>query len=134
MGEEFSFLGMTVPRIAIMNGIVLCAWGIIAYFIQTSDPPSVTALIPAVFGFPMLLMGALSKWNDDNRHHYMHASMVIALVMILGGARVVLNFSGMSVLGIVSHLLLLLVGVSFTIVGIMSFRHARLIRESAVVE
>ena len=132
MGEEFCFLGMTVPRIAVLNGIVLCSWGVIAYFIQASDPPSVTALIPAVFGFPMLLMGALSQWNDANRHHYMHASMVIALVMILGGARVVLNFSGMSDLGIVSHLLLLLVGISFTIVGIMSFRHARLIRESAV--
>jgi|TARA_Y100000588_G_scaffold323110_1_gene355516 hypothetical protein len=132
MGEEFCFLGMTVPRIAVLNGIVLCSWGVIAYFIQASDPPSVTALIPAVFGFPMLLMGALSQWNDANRHHYMHASMVIALVMTLGGARVVLNFSGMSDLGIVSHLLLLLVGISFTIVGIMSFRHARLIRESAV--
>ena len=132
MGDEFCFLGMTVPRIAVLNGIVLCSWGVIAYFIQASDPPSVTALIPAVFGFPMLLMGALSQWNDANRHHYMHASMVIALVMTLGGARVVLNFSGMSDLGIVSHLLLLLVGISFTIVGIMSFRHARLIRESAV--
>ena len=132
MGEEFCFLGMTVPRIAVLNGIVLCSWGVIAYFIQASDPPSVTALIPAVFGFPMLLMGALSQWNDANGHHYMHASMVIALVMTLGGARVVLNFSGMSDLGIVSHLLLLLVGISFTIVGIMSFRHARLIRESAV--
>ena len=132
MGEEFCFLGMTVPRIAVLNGIVLCSWGVVAYFIQASDPPSVTALIPAVFGFPMLLMGALSQWNDANRHHYMHASMVIALVMTLGGARVVLNFSGMSDLGIVSHLLLLLVGISFTIVGIMSFRHARLIRESAV--
>ena len=132
MGEEFCFLGMTVPRIAVLNGIVLCSWGVIAYFIQASDPPSVTALIPAVFGFPMLLMGALSQWNDANRHHYMHASMGIALVMTLGGARVVLNFSGMSDLGIVSHLLLLLVGISFTIVGIMSFRHARLIRESAV--
>ena len=132
MGEEFCFLGMTVPRIAVLNGIVLCSWGVIAYFIQASDPPSVTALIPAVFGFPMLLMGALSQWNEANRHHYMHASMVIALVMTLGGARVVLNFSGMSDLGIVSHVLLLLVGISFTIVGIMSFRHARLIRESAV--
>ena len=134
MGEEFCFLGMTVPRIAILNGIVLCIWGVFAYFFQASDPPSLTALIPAIFGFPMLLMGAFSEWNDANRHHYMHASMVIALVMTLGGARVVLNFSGMSVLGIVSHLLLLQVGISFTIVGILSFRHARLRREASVVQ
>ena len=128
MSEEFRVLGMRVPRIAILNGVVLCAWGVIAYFIQSSDPPSITALIPAFMGLPMLLLGFLSERNPSNRHHYMHACMVVALVMALGGARVVLG--GMSWLAIVSHLLLLQVGLSFTIVGIMSFRHARLQRES----
>ena len=134
MGEEFRFLGMTVPKIAIVNGVMLCVWGVLAYFFQTSDPPSVTALFPAILGLPMLLMGVFSKWNEANRHHYMHASMIIALFMALGGARIVLYFSTMSILAIVSHLLLLQVGISFTIVGIMSFRHARLVRESSVVE
>ena len=128
MSEEFRVLGMRVPRIAILNGVVLSAWGVIAYFIQSSDPPSITALIPAFMGLPMLLLGFLSERNPANRHHYMHACMVVALVMALGGARVVLG--GMSWLAIVSHLLLLQVGLSFTIVGIMSFRHARLQRES----
>ena len=128
MSEEFRVLGMRVPRIAILNGVVLCAWGVIAYFIQSSDPPSITALIPAFMGLPMLILGFLSERNPANRHHYMHACMVVALVMALGGARVVLG--GMSWLAIVSHLLLLQVGLSFTIVGIMSFRHARLQRES----
>ena len=128
MSEEFRVLGMSVSRIAILNGVVLSAWGVIAYFIQSSDPPSITALIPAFMGLPMLLLGFLSERNPANRHHYMHACMVVALIMALGGARVVLG--GMSWLAIVSHLLLLQVGVSFTIVGIMSFRHARLQRES----
>jgi len=128
MGEEFRVFGMSVPRIAILNGVVLSAWGVIAYFIQSSDPPSITALIPAFMGLPMLLLGLLSERNPTNRHHYMHACMVVALIMALGGARVVAG--GMSWLAIVSHLLLLQVGVSFTIVGIMSFRHARLQRES----
>ena len=128
MSEEFRVLGMSVSRIAILNGVVLSAWGVIAYFIQSSDPPSITALIPAFMGLPMLLLGFLSERNPANRHHYMHACMVVALVMALGGARVVLG--GMSWLAIVTHLLLLQVGLSFTIVGIMSFRHARLQRES----
>ena len=128
MSEEFRVLGMSVSRIAILNGVVLSAWGVIAYFMQSSDPPSITALIPAFMGLPMLLLGFLSERNPSNRHHYMHACMVVALVMALGGARVVLG--GMSWLAIVSHLLLLQVGLSFTIVGVMSFRHARLQRES----
>ena len=134
MGEEFRVLGMSVSRIAILNGVVLSSWGVIAYFIQSSDPPSITALIPAFMGLPMLLLGFLSESNPSNRHHYMHACMVLALIMALGGARVVTGFGGMSVLAIVSHLLLLQVGISFTIVGIKSFRHARIQRESSVVE
>ena len=130
MSEEFRVLGMSVPRIAILNGLVLSAWGAIAYFIQSSDPPSITALIPAFMGLPMLILGFLSERNPTNRHHFMHACMVVSLIMALGGARVVLG--GMSWLAIVSHLLLLQVGVSFTIVGVMSFRHARLQRESLV--
>ena len=134
MGEEFRMLGMSVSRIAILNGVVLSVWGVIAYFVQSSDPPSPTALIPAFMGIPMLLLGFLSESNPSNRHHYMHASMVLALIMALGGARVVTGFGGMSGLAIVSHLLLLQVGISFTIVGIKSFRHARMQRESSVVE
>ncbi len=134
MSEEFRVFGMTVPRIAFLNGTVLSAWGVITYFTQSSDPPSITALIPALMGMPMLLLGFLSEVNPPNGHHYMHACMIVALVMALGGARVVTGFEGMSWLAIVSHLLLLQIGVSFTIVGIRSFRHARLQRESSVVE
>ena len=134
MSEEFRMLGMSVPRIAIVNGAILSLWGVIAYFLQSSDPPSITALIPAFMGLPMLLLGFLSESNASNRHHYMHGCMVLALIMALGGARVVVGFGSMSWLAIVSHLLLLQVGLSFTIVGIRSFRHARLQRESAVNE
>jgi len=134
MSEEFRMFGMSVPQIAILNGVVLVVWGVIAYFIQSSDPPSITALIPAFIGIPMLLLGLLSEWNPPNRHHYMHACMVIAVIMVAGGARVIIGFGEMSWLAIVSHLLLLQVGISFTIVGIRSFRYARLKRESSVVE
>ena len=134
MSEEFRVLGMSVPRIAILNGSVLTVWGVIAYFVQSADPPSITALIPAFMGMPMLVLGLLSEKDPSNRHHYMHACMAMALVMAIGGARVATGFAEMSWLAIVSHLLLLQVGVSFTIVGVKSFKHARLLRESSVVE
>ncbi|MEC7406827.1 MAG: hypothetical protein VX461_03705 [Candidatus Thermoplasmatota archaeon] len=134
MSSEFKMFGMTVPQIAIMDGAILSAWGLIAYSIQSADPPSITAMIPAFFGFPMLALGLFSVRNPANKHHYMHASMVFALLMALGGARIATTIDGMSWLGIVSHLLLLLVGVSFMVVGIMSFRSARIERESSVIE
>jgi hypothetical protein len=131
MSNEFTFLGMTVPRMAEVNGAVLTVWGIFAYFVQSADPPSITALIPVFMGLPMLALGAMSERDGENSHHYMHGSMVLALVMALGGARVVTGFSEMSTLAIISHLLLLQVGISFMIVGIRSFRHARKLREAS---
>ena len=130
MSDEFTAFGMTIPRIAILNGAILTAWGAISYFMQSADPPSITALIPAFMGFPMLTLGMLSEKNARNRHHYMHASMALALVMTIGGARIVTGYSDMSTLAIISHLLLLQVGISFIIVGAKSFRHARLQREA----
>ena len=80
---------------------------------------------------PMLALGAISERDGKNRHHYMHGCMFLALVMALGGARIVTEFSEMSTLAIISHLLLLQVGISFIIVGIRSFRHARRLREAS---
>ena len=129
--SEFKVLGMTIPRIAILNGTVLTIWGAISYFLQSADPPSITALIPAFLGAPMLFLGVFSERDGKNRHHYMHASMALALVMTLGGARIVTGYSDMSTIAIISHLLLLQVGISFMIAGIKSFRHARELRESS---
>ena len=84
MAEHFTMMGQTVPRIAIIQGSILSSWGALAYLVQSADPPSVTALIPAFMGFPMIILGVLSEINDANRHHYMHASMILALVMAGG--------------------------------------------------
>tara|TARA_B100000945_G_C20283204_1_gene549700 strand:+ start:486 stop:938 length:453 start_codon:yes stop_codon:yes gene_type:complete len=130
MSDGFTFLGMTVPKIAMINGGVLVLWGVASYFLQDADPRSITALIPAIIGFPMVLLGVLSIVNEENKHHYMHVSMVFALVMILGGARVF--FSDMSTLATTSHLLLIISGASFIFVGVKSFRYARIQREGLV--
>jgi len=77
-----------------------------------------------------VVLGVLSTLNEENKHHYMHASMLLASAMILGGIRVF--FSDLSTLATVSHLLLILSGASFIFVGIKSFRHARMQRENLV--
>mgnify|MGYP003320673304 CR=1 FL=1 len=127
-------MGQTVPRIAIIQGSILSSWGALAYFVQSADPPSVTALIPAFMGFPMIILGVLSEINDVNRHHYMHASMILALVMAIGGSRLIVGWSEMSGLALISHLFLLVGGISFIVIGVISFRHARLVRESVMNE
>ena len=128
MSDEFTVSGLTIPRIAIYEGAILVLWGVAAYII--SGQSSITAMIPSFMGAPLMIHGLLSEKIPDMRHHLMHASMVMALLMVLGGARVFADFSDMSNLAISSHIILIFVGVTFMICGIMSFRAARLAREA----
>ncbi|MBK70800.1 MAG: hypothetical protein CMB53_05350 [Euryarchaeota archaeon] len=131
MEDTFTFSGLTVPNLAKVAGGILVLWGLAAYFLQSSDPPSITAMIPAFFGAPLLLLGILAERNEENRHHYMHAAMVVALFMVIGGAQGLIVIEGKSNLSIGSHLILVLMGVTFMTAGIKSFRHARKLRESS---
>lgn len=128
MGDEFTVSGLTIPRIAIYEGAILVLWGIAAYII--SDQSSITAMIPSFMGAPLMILGLLSERMPGMRHHLMHASMVLALLMVLGGGRVFADFSEMSNLAISSHIILILVGMTFMVCGIMSFRATRLAREA----
>jgi|TARA_B100000965_G_scaffold261705_1_gene220761 hypothetical protein len=128
MSDEFTVSGLTIPRIAIYEGAILVLWGVAAYII--SGQSSITAMIPSFMGAPLMILGLLSEKIPDMRHHLMHASMVMALLMVLGGARVFADFSDMSNLAISSHIILIFVGATFMICGIMSFRAARLAREA----
>ena len=128
MSDEFTVSGLTIPRIAIYEGAILVLWGVAAYII--SGQSSITAMIPSFMGAPLMILGLLSEKIPDMRHHLMHASMVLALLMVLGGARVFTDFSDMSNLAISSHIILIFVGATFMGWGIMSFRAARLAREA----
>ena len=134
MDDEFTFLGFTVPKFAMVSGGLLVAWGIIAYLTQSADPPSITAAIPAFIGLPMLGLGVMAERDEKNLRHYMHAAMVFALLMAIGGARVITGYSEMSTLALISHLLLLVIGATFIFVGVRSFRHARKLREAGGAE
>ena len=129
MSNEFKFLGLTIPKLAILSGSILILWGVISFF--ASDSGSMTALIPSFFGVPLAILGTLSIRNESNKHHYMHASMIFALFSVLGGLRI-FQLEDASNLTLASHLILLVVGIIFMVGGILSFRHARKLRESLV--
>ena len=131
MEDTFTFSGLTIPNLAKVAGGILVIWGLVAYFMQSADPPSITAMIPAFMGAPLLILGILSERNEANRHHYMHAAMIFALLMVIGGAQGLIDIGGKSNLAIGSHLILVVLGSIFMTAGSMSFRHARKLRESS---
>ena len=127
MSNEFRFLGQTIPNLAIISGLILIIWAVFSYFASGSS--SFTALIPSFFGMPLFILGILSNRDESKRHHYMHASMIFALFSAFGGLRL-FQLEDPSTLALASHIILLIVGVIFLVGGILSFRHARKLRES----
>ncbi len=125
-----------VARTTVVFGIVLIVVGLVAYFGAESDNPSVTALIPAFLGGPILICGALAH-KDSLRMHAMHGAVLVGL---LGG----LAALGRGVMGIgklfdpdaekravVFVLLTAVICLVFTGLCVRSFIDARKRREAA---
>jgi hypothetical protein len=70
-----------MAKITIVVGLILVALGLVGYF--GTGTTSVTALIPAFFGTPILLLGVLAL-KETRRKHAMHAAVVIGLLGFLG--------------------------------------------------
>jgi hypothetical protein len=75
-------------KITIGLGLVLIALGVGGYV--GTGRASVTALIPAFFGMPLLLPG-LAALKPQRRKHAMHVAVVIGLLGFAGTARGLTN-------------------------------------------
>lgn len=67
--------------VAILFGSALIGVGLVGYF--GTGTASVTALIPAFLGLPLVLLGLLAL-KDSFRKHAMHLAAVIGLLGFLG--------------------------------------------------
>jgi hypothetical protein len=63
-------------------GVVLIVFGLASYFL--TGMVSVTALIPAFFGFVLALLGLVAR-DENKRKHAMHGAVLVALLGF-GGA------------------------------------------------
>lgn len=70
-----------MPRITVGFGGLLIVVGLAAYF--GAGRTSITAMIPAFFGVPILLLGVLA-FRDGMRKHAMHGAAGLALLGLLG--------------------------------------------------
>ncbi len=70
-----------MPRLAILFGALLILLGVGGYVGTGRD--SVTALIPAFFGLPLVALG-WAALREAWRMHAMHAAAVLALLGVVG--------------------------------------------------
>lgn len=73
-----------MAQITSVVGGLLIALGLAAYF--GTGTKSITAMIPAFFGIPVLLSGLLA-FNEKFKMHAMHVAVVVTLLGFLGGLR-----------------------------------------------
>ena len=70
-----------MAKLSITYGIIFILMGFISYFGISSE--SITALIPAFFGAPMLVLGWLGL-NEKYLKHTMHGAAVLVLLGFFG--------------------------------------------------
>lgn len=115
-------------------GTVLTLLGVIGYV--ASGAESVTALIPAFFGIPILVLGLIGR-KEHLRRHMMHAVTLLALVGFAGSARglggLMNLIAGNDVtrpLATVMQSLMALLTLGFVVLAVKSFIDARRQRDT----
>lgn len=117
-----------MPSTSIACGALLIIIGILGYIAGVlHGTPSFTALIPAVFGVVLFLLGVFARKSEGMRKHLMHAAVVLALLGFIATAgRLVSKFGELSYsAAVVSQVSMALVCLLFVILAIKSFADAR---------
>lgn len=117
-----------MPTTAILCGIILTLIGVIGYvYAVTNNNASLTALIPALFGNLLIILGVLARLKEGLRKHLMHAALLVALVGFIATAgRLISRLSELSSTpAVLSQAAMAIVCLAFVVLGIRSFAAAR---------
>lgn len=121
-----------MPSTAIACGVLLILIGIAGYaYGMTGGNASLTALIPALFGIVLAVLGFAARAKENLRKHLMHAAAALGLLGFLATATSFLKipalFDGTAErpAAVVSQLVMSVVCLVFVILCVKSFVDAR---------
>ena len=123
MNKEFTFLGNSMENIAMIYGIFLIVWGIGVTIL--SDSQSMTSLIPAIFGLPIIILSFFAKKFPERKKLLMHIEVLIGLIIFLGGLDLIRGLIQgnifVNIWASSSKFMMIISGLVFTILCIKSF-------------
>ena len=121
-----------MPSTTIICGVLLILIGIVGYgYGMAGGGASPTALIPAVLGLILAILGFAAKSKEDLRKHIMHAAVIVGLLGLLGTASSFLKIPALldgtaeRPAAIVAQLATALVCLFFVVLCVNSFISAR---------
>lgn len=119
---------MTMPRITLITAGLLILLGLGFYLAPVAAgeaPAHWTALIPAIPGVLLGVLGALALVKEAWRKHVMHVAMVVGVLVVLAGLGRGLPGLGEMGAGVIASLLMALIGAVYVGLGVKSFVDAR---------
>jgi len=129
--KEFLFLGTNIEKLSIFYGMFLILWGLTISYLSESN--SMTSYIPSFLGIPVLIFSFLALNYPNKKKLFMHITATFVLIIFLGGLDILRGLSDLfsNFWADLSKLMLLLTGLSMTILNIKSFIFARKVREES---
>ena len=117
-----------MPNTSVWFGRILIILGLIGYgYGIYNGNASPTALIPAVFGVILMILGHLAQSKENLRQHLMHGAVIVGLLgFILPLGRIFSNISNFSLTFASTMLIsMALICLIFVILCVKSFIDAR---------
>ena len=120
--KDFRVFSLSIELLTAIYGLFMVIWAFSISFISESS--SITSLVPAFVGFPLVLIGFFSMIKPTFRKALMHIAALIGVIAFLGGLDF---FRGMftNYYAGLSKLMLLITGFAYVYFCIQSFMFVR---------
>ena len=120
--KDFRVFSLSIELLTALYGLFMIIWAFSISYISESS--SITSLVPAFVGFPLVLIGFISMIKPTFRKALMHIAVLIGIIAFLGGLDFFRGMFANYYAGL-SKLMLLITGFAYVYCCIQSFIFVR---------
>ena len=120
--EDFRVFSLSIEFLTTLYGLFMVIWAVSISFIAESS--SMTSMIPAFIGLPLVFIGILSTIKPTFRKALMHIAVLIGAIAFLGGLDFFRSMFSNYYAGL-SKLMLLITGFVYIYFCVQSFIFVR---------
>lgn len=120
--EDFRVFSLSIELITLIYGLFMVIWAFSISIMAESS--SITSLVPAFIGFPLILIGFISMLKPASRKALMHIAVLIGMLAFLGGLDFFRGMFNNYYAGL-SKLMLLITGFVYVYFCVQSFLFVR---------
>ena len=120
--EDFRVFSLSIEFLTTLYGLFMVIWAFSISFI--ADSSSLTSMIPAFIGLPLVFIGIISLIKPTFRKALMHIAVLIGAIAFLGGLDFFRSMFSNYYAGL-SKLMLLITGFIYMYICVQSFIFVR---------